>query len=474
MSRAKLFIENFFIYGLGGIISKMIPIIMMPIITRLMPDSFYFGLNDLTTTVVSFASALALMGMYDAMFRLFFEDDDTKYKRDICSTAFNFILINSTIILIILLLFRRTISEFVFGSADYENLLELAAITIFIGATNGIVSAPTRMENKRKVYILINVFSSIISYLISIPLLINGFFVIALPLSAMITAIVTEIIFLIVNKKWFKLGKINFTYLKEMVRIGLPLVPNFLIYWLFNSCDRLMIAKIMGNEFTGIYALGAKVGSVSQLIYTAFANGWQYFAFSTMRDKDQKEMTSKIFEYLGVISFIATILLSTIIKPFFQILFEGEYEGGYIVVPYLFLSPLLLMLFQTACNQFLIIKKTWPNMIILSSGALINIGLNYILINSMGIEGAAIATLIGYTVSVILIVLVLQKLQLLKISKKFLYSSILIFLFLALWRVTINSGILYIIALVILICEIRIFKKEILEIINTAIGNKSV
>ena len=72
MKKFKLFIENFLVYGLGGIINKIIPLIMLPIITRLMPDSFYFGLNDLSTTVVSFGSALAIMGMYDALFRVFF------------------------------------------------------------------------------------------------------------------------------------------------------------------------------------------------------------------------------------------------------------------------------------------------------------------------------------------------------------------------------------------------------------------
>ena len=45
MSKVKLFIENFLVYGLGGVLSKIVPLIMLPIITRLMPDTFYFGLN---------------------------------------------------------------------------------------------------------------------------------------------------------------------------------------------------------------------------------------------------------------------------------------------------------------------------------------------------------------------------------------------------------------------------------------------
>ena len=72
MSKIKLFVENFLVYGFGGVISKIVPLIMIPIITRLMPSTEYFGLTDLSVTLVSFCSALAIMGMYDAMYRLFF------------------------------------------------------------------------------------------------------------------------------------------------------------------------------------------------------------------------------------------------------------------------------------------------------------------------------------------------------------------------------------------------------------------
>lgn len=45
MKKFKLFIENFLVYGLGGIISKIIPLIMVPIITRIMPNTDYFRIE---------------------------------------------------------------------------------------------------------------------------------------------------------------------------------------------------------------------------------------------------------------------------------------------------------------------------------------------------------------------------------------------------------------------------------------------
>jgi len=36
MNKLRLFLENFIVYGLGGIINKIVPLIMVPIVTRLM------------------------------------------------------------------------------------------------------------------------------------------------------------------------------------------------------------------------------------------------------------------------------------------------------------------------------------------------------------------------------------------------------------------------------------------------------
>jgi len=111
MNKFKLFIENFFVYGLGGIISKIIPLIMIPIITRLMPNSTYFGISDMSNTIISFASALAILGMYDAMYRFFFEKDDEENKKKVCSTTLFFTLITSIIISIVIILFKEKISQ---------------------------------------------------------------------------------------------------------------------------------------------------------------------------------------------------------------------------------------------------------------------------------------------------------------------------------------------------------------------------
>lgn len=462
-SRKRLLISNILVYGFGGIISKLIPIIMVPITTRLFPSSFYYGLNDLSSTIVSFFSALAIMGMYDAMYRMFFEKEDDGFKKDICSSAFVFSIMTSTAIFFIMLIFQNQIAQLFYSDRQYANLVMLSAVSVLIGSTNSIISAPTRMQNKKKTYLIINTISPIVSYAISIPMILKGYYIIALPLAGIITSFITELTFAILNGKWFSLKRVNWSYIRSMLKIALPLLPNFIIYWIFNSSDKIMIAKMLGTAEEGIYSVAGKVGQISNLIYTAFAGGWQYFAFSIMNDEDNVKVVSKIFEVLTIISLVTTLLGTSICKWGMELIFTKEYWSGYTCIPYLYLAPLLLMLFQVGTNQFLVIKKTWPNLVILSAGALINIILNFVFIPIIGIEGASIATFVGYLVSIILCVLVLKKFKLLTISWRLICTCLLFVVSFVVMRL--NSFTLYYInipvAIAYCVALLMLYRKDV-------------
>lgn len=333
-----------------------------------------------------------------------------------------------------MLLAKDIIAQYFFENQQYTNIVYLSAIATLVGATNSIISAPTRMQNKRKVFLITNTISPLLSYAVSIPMLLAGYYVIALPMAAVVSGATMEIAFGILNKEWFDLKRVDLKLLKQLLMIAIPLFPNFLIYWVFNSSDKIMITNMMGIGAAGIYSVSSKLGHASQLIYTAFAGGWQFFAFSIMKEDNQVKSNSLTFEYLGIISFLVTSFVCAWSYFIFKLLFTDQYLGGYIAAPYIFLAPLLQMLFQVSCNQFLIIKKTWPNMLILSSGAILNVILNYVLIPVWGIEGASIATLAGYIVSDIVCVTVLCKMKLMVVSKKFVIACISMAIFFLIWR----------------------------------------
>lgn len=457
MSRTKLFLENFFAYGFINVLDKIIPLLLLPVVTRLLTDPSDFGVYDMYNLIIGFGSPLAMLGMYDAMFREFFEKDDEQYRYNVTSTANRIVLVTSTGMASLLLIFNKLFSEVFFGTPQYGTIVSLSALALVISTNSQVVAAPTRIQNKRKIYVASGLLNSVSYYFLAIGLIYYGYSYFGMIYSNIATALMLFFFFWNLNKEYFMLGKFNKKIAKELFKIGLPLLPTFLIYWVYNSMDKIMITNMLGTAELGIYSIGSRLSSISQFIYTAFAGGWSYFAFSTMKDEDQVALNSKVFEYLGVISFISLFLIYPFIGIMFKVLFPGTYSTGQVVVPYLYLSPLLLMLFQVAGSQFIVIKKTYWSTISLSLGALVNIALNYLLIPRLGIEGAAIATLFGYSITIITVLLITSRMKIMNVSKRFMFGSIMTITYLVIFRVFIQVNMIYEVLISIMFTGLYLF-----------------
>ncbi|MEN6590767.1 MAG: oligosaccharide flippase family protein [Fervidobacterium sp.] len=471
MSRAKLFLENFFAYGFVNILNKIVPLILLPVVTRLLPDTSAFGIFDMYNVIVGFATPLAVLGLYDAMFREFFEKDDQQYKYNVTATAERIVFLSSVTITLILLLFSKPFSAMFFSSDNYKDIVVYSGVALIFSANVSIIQAPTRMLNKRRIYVISGLLQSLGYYMFAILLIKLGFSYYGLIYANILTTVALLMFFWFQNKKFFLDGTFDKNIAKELFKIGLPLVPTFLIYWIYNSTDRIMITNMLGTAQLGIYSIGSRLAQISQLIYTAFAGGWQYFAFSTMRDEDQVDLVSRVFEYLGIISFVAFLAIVPFNNFIFSLLFEGDYIKGSTVFPYLFLSPLLLMLFQTAGNQFIVIKKSYLSTISLAVGAGSNVLLNFLLIPKFGIVGASIATLAGYTMSVVMVAIITQKMGLFKLKLRFVLSSFLVALDFVIMQLQLGN--LYLVNISMIIFILFIYKDDLRAILLRALSKSN-
>ena len=108
-------------------------------------------------------------------------------------------------------------------------------------------------------------------------------------------------------------------------------------------------------------------------------------------------------------------------------------------------------------------------MFILSLGAIINIGLNYFLIPVIGIEGASIATLMGYIISNVICVIVLIKMKLMIISRKFIISLMVIIIYLLTWRLLFTSKTIIglLLSIFITVLYMLIYRKDLLNFYNS-------
>ena len=465
MNRKKLLIENIIVYGLGGVLTKIIPFIMLPIITDMMPDTSCFGVYDLYSTVTSLCTTVGMLGMSDAAFRFFFDSEEVKRRKEICATAWAISTIVTVGTLVILAMFGELISLKIYGAVDYLYLIAFNIVAVFIGNLSTLIALPTRMQNNRKVYLITNTLSSILFYLLAMILLYRKHYILALPLASVLTSSVMLIIYFVLNGKWYSIKFINYSLSKELIKYGLPIMPQHLMYYVMNTSDKWMIALFLGQAYNGVYALGGKFGQASQLIYVAFAGGWLYYRYKTMNADDQVENVSRVFEFLGYASFAALLVCCAFARFVIVSFFDEAYQEAYVLMPYLFFAPLIQMLFQVIAGQFAIIKKTWVSLICLLAGAFSNVLLNYLLIPFMGLEGAAIATLAGYSITLVICSVIALGMERIKISGKFYGELMITIACFAIWRSNLETPSIYLISALIGILLITfLYRNEIIRL----------
>jgi len=66
------------------------------------------------------------------------------------------VVLTTGIITVIMVCCKEIIARIFFGDIKYSFLVYIAAITTLVSATNQIISAPTRMQNKRRIYLITN------------------------------------------------------------------------------------------------------------------------------------------------------------------------------------------------------------------------------------------------------------------------------------------------------------------------------
>jgi O-antigen/teichoic acid export membrane protein len=185
--------------------------------------------------------------------------------------------------------------------------------------------------------------------------------------------------------------------LKEMLRFGLPLVPAGLGVWIMTMADRYFLQFLSTPQELGLYSLGYKFGMVVQgLIVGPFMLAWGPFFWSVAKEKDARDIYSSVLTYFTLVAMAVALVLSVLSKQALEVMAAPAFYGAYTVIPLIALSYVLYGCYLILPVGINLERKTKYLAAIVGVGAVVNLGLNYLLIPRYGMMGAAVATLIAY------------------------------------------------------------------------------
>lgn len=385
------------VFGVSGVVNRALAFMLIPLYTRYIQPREYGALH----IMMIFYAALPLVlrfGLGNALLRSWYDFEDDE-RPSLGTTVFVFLLITAAPILALLAYFAPELSVWQFGTDKYTVHMRIICAMAFLEVFNVVPDTLMRVRNESVKYSICQTVGIIAQLIVIIPALVWFNLGIKGVLIGNMIALVCEngLMFAYTCRQmgW----GFNRRELRTMLAFGTPTIFGRLGAVCFQWIDRFFINNYAGQRLVGIYALGGQLAApITILVNTPFGFIWANMQFSTMKDSDANEYYARMLTYITYVATALALPIAILVEDVLRICAPLKYWDAATVVPWLAAAAVL-----DAANPVLnvgisIKRRTFINPIIVISSALINIGLNFLLIPAFGIMGAAVATLISYVV----------------------------------------------------------------------------
>ncbi len=406
------FIEDFGKYLPAQVVPAIVGFFSIPIITRLFPPADY-GNYILVIATVSILTAIT--GWLSRSIIRFYP----VYERDGKLNEFYSTIIKWLFISISALAFIFLIVVFATKHSLTNQLYYLMLIGTLVFISSAFFETLQHfIRAKRKVswYSVFSLWKSITTLGIGIALVIGFKYGIE---GLLWGAVLSSVIALPLLWK-FSIGGASFgtkgislELTKEMGGYSFPLVAAGLSAWILSLSDRYVLEFFRGAHEVGIYSVSYAISEYSILLLASLfmLSGGPIGMIVWEKEGVEKsqEFVSKVTRYYLLVILPAVVGLSVLAKPLIGIFVAQEYYEGHIIVPLVTVGVFLLGLRQRFQSGLIYYKKTYLSMFCVISSALLNLGLNFLLIPKYGYKAAAITTLVSYATLLVLEIVISRR-----------------------------------------------------------------
>ena len=162
-----------------------------------------------------------------------------------------------------------------------------------------------------------------------------------------------------------------------------------------NLC-RYVLNYFCGVADVGIYSAASRMPAIIDTFRGIFIEAWQLSMITEFEKKDSNAFFNNIFRAYNVFMLLLTSCLIAFSKLLGSILYSKEFFIAWKYTPLLLLSVFFGSLVAFYSPIYLAHKKTNRLFISTLAGAIVTIICNLILVPLVGIQGAAIASVISY------------------------------------------------------------------------------
>lgn len=397
-SKLQLFVQGSIVLVVSNICIKAINFFLLPLYTRNLTPSM-IGVSDSITTFTGVLLPLLVLGLDSAYSAFYFDKDDLKRDRKVFSTlGITFLLLG--VIPLIMCMFSSRLSYFIFKTYDYSMEIRVALAGVSLNLWYLPFSLELRLKNKMGEFGITSIISSFSMVLFNVLFVtIMKMKEMSLVLSSAIVAGEQLALYSLFAKDWPQKNFFDCALLKKMFRFAIPLIPSVLMAWVLSLSDRYILLYYYGDSTVGLYGIGARFVNLLNVVINGIATAYTTFAFESKDDGDASVKYYYIFNIVSALLMLISFTISMFSKEIVAIMTDHAYYSSYVIIRDMMFGQVLYAMTTIVSYGIMFKKKSIYSLISVSVGAAINILLNMIFIPRYGLNAAAMTTLIGYLIN---------------------------------------------------------------------------
>ena len=393
-----------------GILNKILVIFFQGLALLTLPlISKYIGSKQYGTWSIIFSTMQMLVPIFilqlDSAFTRFLSGESSIKKiSNIYISITLFLIALLSILFGVFYFFDLKISQLMFSSENYVKFVYITFLWVFIRVFSSFSRNYFRTVQKFQI-------DTVFGVLQQLTLIFSIFFVVysnGKLYHLFIIILLTELVFLIITLlliiRELSFDDIKIRIPKKYFLYAMPLVPTMVLSWFINSSDQFMIVHYSSLEENARYSLYYTYSRIPHWIIITPLN-YALLPFLSKFNYSGENII-KVNNYIKESLNISFIIISTLIiglifygSELIYLLSNEEVNSSSIILIMLIsFSVFATALYQVVYHIVSLNNKTGVLIYIFGIGAVINILFNYFTISEYGLIGAAVSTLISFSI----------------------------------------------------------------------------
>lgn len=204
------------------------------------------------------------------------------------------------------------------------------------------------------------------------------------------------------------IGPPSTTQWRGALAFGIPLIPHLLFGVIMNLADRLLLERWTSLEDLGRYALAYQLAWATGALALALNNVWIPMLYRRSSDHGIEAGDAMVARAAWPAMLSIDVLAVTVViaSPFVYGLLRPDSHTDMVIFVAVGAASAIYAMYLLAVGPVFVRERTWVIPIVTGIGAAVNLTGNVLLIPSHGINGAAVATFLGYAASLLSLTLV--------------------------------------------------------------------